>query len=456
MAKKVDADYLVVGAGAMGLAFTDALVDHADARVLVVDRRDGVGGHWRGAYSFVRLHQPSPFYGVASTPMSDAVQGDGPEAGLCNRASRAEVLAYYDDVRARLEGTGRVQVMTSTAYADRAVTGPDGRRLELPAHCRVVDARYLSPAIPAEVPPPFAVGDDVRVVPVNDVVGLDPDGPFVVVGSGKTATDAIVRLLTTGTAPDRVCWVRPREPWMFNRAVVQPDPALFLGASADLWENAVAADSVDDLLLRVEEAGVLLRFDRSVVPTMARVPILGEWELDLLRTVEHVVRRGHLRAVERGRLRFADGTDVRVADDAVVVHCAAHGLRTPPMVPQWGADQITLQTVRTGFPCFGAALTGYVEATRTDDAEKNRLCPPNHYGDTPADWVEMNVIGTRNAAAFSAEPDVKAWADGVALNPARIPPGAGSPALDRVLERIAEHAGPGTARAAELVRLARG
>jgi hypothetical protein len=451
----IDADYVVVGAGAMGLAFTDALVDHSDARVVVVDRREGVGGHWREAYSFVRLHQPSWFYGVASTPFGGRLQATGPELGLHERASQAEVLAYFDAVLARLEATGRVAFWPSSEYADRTVVRADGRRLAVPERCRVVDAHYLAPTIPAEVPPPFAVGEGARVVPVNALTDLEDDGPFVVVGSGKTATDAIVRLLTTGTDPGRICWVRPREPWMFDRAVVQPDPTLFLGAAADLWESAVAAASVDDLMLRLEDAGVLLRLDPSRVPTMARVPILGRWELDVLRTVEDVVRRGHLRAVERGRLVFADGT-VEVAPDAVVVHCAASGLRIPPMVPQWRPEVITLQAVRAGFPCFGAALTGYVEATRSDDAEKNRLCAPSHYGDTPADWVEMNVLGARNTAVFSAEPDIKAWADTVALNPARVPPGhPPSAALERVRERLAEHGGPGTERAEELVRLAR-
>ena len=60
-------DYLVVGAGAMGMAFTDALIDHADVHVTLVDRRHGPGGHWQDAYPFVQLHQASMFYGVAST-----------------------------------------------------------------------------------------------------------------------------------------------------------------------------------------------------------------------------------------------------------------------------------------------------------------------------------------------------------------------------------------------------
>ena len=67
MTTRVEADYLVVGAGAMGMAFTDALIDHADVRVALVDRRHSVGGHWLAAYPFVQLHQSSSFYGVAST-----------------------------------------------------------------------------------------------------------------------------------------------------------------------------------------------------------------------------------------------------------------------------------------------------------------------------------------------------------------------------------------------------
>jgi NAD(P)-binding Rossmann-like domain len=60
----VDADYLVVGAGAMGMAFIDTLVGETEARVVLVDRRHLPGGHWTMAYPFVWLHQPSAFYGV--------------------------------------------------------------------------------------------------------------------------------------------------------------------------------------------------------------------------------------------------------------------------------------------------------------------------------------------------------------------------------------------------------
>src|SRR5215211_8782195 len=97
----LEADYLVVGAGAVGLAFTDALVNYADVNVVLVDRRHGVGGHWLDAYPFVRLHQASAFYGVASTLLgSGKVQPNGPEAGLQERATVSEICAYYGHVLA--------------------------------------------------------------------------------------------------------------------------------------------------------------------------------------------------------------------------------------------------------------------------------------------------------------------------------------------------------------------
>ena len=446
MVRTLPADYLVVGAGAVGMAFTDTLIEHSEtARVVIVDRRHAAGGHWLEAYPFVRLHQSSCFYGVASTLLGGGVlQTSGPEAGLQERASQPEIVAYYAHVLDRLVRSGRVEFLPRSEVEGRTITSlVSGVRVEVPESCRVVNAHHLAPAIPAEVPPPFAVAAGARVWPVNDLARLeDAPSQYVVVGAGKTATDAIVWLLARGIDPDAICWVRPREPWMLDRARVQPDPSVFFGLSADLMQSVAASSSLDDAFLRLEECGVMLRIDRSVTPTMAKAPTLGRWELDELRRVEDVVRLGHIRSVSRGRLDLAEGS-VRVADDALVVHCAADGLKNPPLVPIWRPSDITVQPVRSGFPSLGAALVGYVEATRADDAEKNRVCGPSNYGNSLQQWAAMTLFGTRNVQAFSAEPDIKEWADGVALNPARVPAGhPGSAALDDARERLAEHTGP--------------
>lgn len=458
MPRGLEADYLVVGAGASGMAFTDALTRHADVRVALVDRRHAPGGHWLDAYPFVRLHQASSFYGVASTVLgSGSIQSEGPEAGLHERASAAEICAYYQRVLSeQLLPSGRVELHPSCEFLGDGsfVSRLTGERYQAGPDCRIVDARYLAPEIPATTEPPFGVADGVRALPVNDLPKLEAaPGEFVVVGSGKTATDACVWLLEGGVDPDSICWVRPREPWMLDRAVVQPDPVVFLGMAADILEAACEASSPDDLFLRMEAAGVMLRIDRAVLPTMAKTPTLARWELDLLRSVERVVRRGHVRRVEPGRIELDDG-DAAIHRDAAVVHCAASGLRYPPLVPIWGEEAITIQPVRAGFPCLAAALIGYVEATREDDAEKNQVCLPSPLSDTPADWASMQALGGRASLAFNAEPDIKDWIEGVALNPARVPPGrAADPDLAAVEGRLRAANGPGLAAMARLAGL---
>src|SRR5689334_2494257 len=171
----------------MGMAFTDALIDHGDARVAVVDRRHGPGGHWLAAYPFVRLHQSSDFYGLASTRLGGGqLQQHGPEAGLQERASQPEIVSYYARGLERLTETGRVELHLNSSYADRTVVSHvTGQQLEVSDRTRVVDARYLSPTIPAEMAVPFAVSGGARVVTPNDLARLEEaPGQYVVVGSG--------------------------------------------------------------------------------------------------------------------------------------------------------------------------------------------------------------------------------------------------------------------------------
>lgn len=454
----LETDYLVVGAGAMGMAFTDALIDHADVHVTLVDRRHGAGGHWQDAYPFVQLHQASMFYGVASTVLgSGAVQADGPEQGLQERARQSEILAYYDQVlHRRFLGSGRVTFLGGSEYradgsANVVSSLLSGEDVEIAVRRRVVDAGYLAPTIPSTTPAPFGVSDDVSVATINDIARLtEAPGHYVIVGAGKTATDGIVWLLCNGVSPDRITWVRPRDPWMLNRAMVQPDPVVALRLAADTMASAAEAESLEDLFLRLEAADVMLRIDGGVMPTMAKTPTLGGWELDLLRTIDDVVRLGHIEHVTRRELVLEQGS-VLLPPRSLIVHCAASGLRYPPMVPIWGPDRIRLQTIRAGFPCFCAALAGFVEATRDDDRERNRVCPPNIYPDTLASWARMQARGAVATRTYSAEPDIAAWANSCALNPSRIDPSRGDdPEVVAAGARLGDVSQQGLSRLAEL------
>ena len=149
--RSLETDYFVVGAGAMGMAFTDALIDHADVHVTLVDRRHAAGGHWQDAYPFVQLHQASVFYGVASTVLgSGAMQLSGPEAGLQERARQSEIQAYYDDIlRRRFLGSGRVTFLGGGEYhadgASHLVTSRvSGETVQVDVRRRVVAEQRMN------------------------------------------------------------------------------------------------------------------------------------------------------------------------------------------------------------------------------------------------------------------------------------------------------------------------
>jgi hypothetical protein len=194
----------------------------------------------------------------------------------------------------------------------------------------------------------------------------------------------------------------------------------------------------------------MLRIDTELTPTMAKTPTLGTWELDLLRTIERVVRQGHIEHIDRGEV-VLEGGSVPLPAHSLIVHCAASGLQYPPLVPVWMPDAIRLQTIRAGFPCFNAALAGYVEATRDDDHERNRLCPPNFLPNTPTDWARMQARGAVASASYGAEPDIAEWANQCALNPSRLEPSRrDDPSVLVAQERLANVAERGLARMTEL------
>ena len=113
--KELSTDYLVVGSGAMGMAFADAILTETNSRVLIVDKHHQPGGHWNDAYPFVRLHQPSAFYGVNSKPLgNNTVDVTGWNKGLYELATNDEVCSYFDQVMGRqFLSTERVQYFPS-------------------------------------------------------------------------------------------------------------------------------------------------------------------------------------------------------------------------------------------------------------------------------------------------------------------------------------------------------
>jgi hypothetical protein len=455
--RTIETDYLVVGSGAAGMAFTDSLISASDAQVVMVDRRHAPGGHWNDAYPFVRLHQPSSYYGVNSLPLgSETIDRHGPNRGMYERASAPEICAYYDRVmQQRLLPSGQVRYFPMCEYigSHRLVSRVTGDECEVKVRKKFVDAVYLEPSIPALTKPPFEVATEARCVPPNELARLSEraDG-YVVIGAGKTALDTCSWLLEIGVSPSDIRWIKPREAWFVNRVFAQGGElagTLFEGISLQV-EAAALATSLEDLFHRLEATEQLLRVDKSVAPTMFKAPTASAAELEELRRIEGVVRLGKVRRIERDAI-VLDGGAIPTSPHHLHVHCAAAGLNPAPAIPIFTADRITLQPIRIGLVPFNAALTGFVEATREDVAAKNRLCPPNRYPDVPLDWVRGTLIAMKADYLWSKETDISEWLEKARLNPARgLRQRMGDARVLQAGQRFVEHVRPGLANLEQL------
>ena len=148
----IEVDYLVVGAGATAMAFVDTLVSETAASVVVVDRNRRPGGHWTTAYPFVRLHQPSAYYGVNSRPLgNDTIDSTGLNKGFYELAAGADVCAYFDAVmEQQLEPTGRVAYFPMTEYlGDGRIRKPGSDEIHVNARQRIVDTTFVGVTVPS-------------------------------------------------------------------------------------------------------------------------------------------------------------------------------------------------------------------------------------------------------------------------------------------------------------------
>jgi hypothetical protein len=227
-------------------------------------------------------------------------------------------------------------------------------------------------------------------------------------------------LLDAGLDPDRIQWIRPREPWLFNRAAMQPLELVgaYMQKQARWVEAAAVAEDGFDFARRLESGGVLVRIDTETEPRAFRGATISTREIDALKTVERVVRAGKVLDISPNRITLQDG-QVAADPDDLYVDCTAAGVRPTVPRPVFEPGRITMQLVTIGVVPWSAATVGAIEALRDDDTDKNRLCPPLAFTGDIADTLAVAHAGMTGLIARSSERDLAAWDAGCRLNPTR-------------------------------------
>ena len=414
-ATPIETDYLIVGSGAVGMAFADILLTVTDATLTIVDRFQKPGGHWNVAYPFVTLHQPSAYYGVSSRELSKGVKDEvGLNKGLFDLASGAEVIAYFDDVmRHQFLPTGRVQFFPMSDYQGDGVFKSllTGEEHTVKAR-KTVDATFLKTTVPFTHTPSFKIDDGVQFMPLNNLPQIStPPAGYVVIGGGKTGIDACLWLLQNGVDPDAIRWIMPRDAWLLDRRNAQPADEFFahtIGAQAAQFEAIAAADSIEDMFDRLEDAGYFVRIDKSVRPKMFHGATVSQLELEQLRRIKNIIRMGRVQHIKKDKIILDEGV-LETSPDHIHVDCSARAISNDEMKPIFQGDLITPQMVRSYQPVFSAAFIAHVDGAYDTEEEKNRLCGvvplPNH--DT--DYIRFTAAFMMNQYNWSQDKDLRQW-----------------------------------------------
>ncbi|MEM6627076.1 MAG: NAD(P)/FAD-dependent oxidoreductase [Pseudomonadota bacterium] len=407
----IETDYLIIGAGASCLAFADEMLTQSDAHMTIVDKRHAPGGHWNDAYPFVRLHQPSTFYGVESKELSDgAIDESGVNAGNMSLSEGSEILHYFHSImKERLLPSGRVSYYPlSEVTEDRKIRSLlSGEVEDVFVRKKVVDASYHENAVPRTHTRKFKVAEGVTCAPPNDLPRLAAKADhFTVLGAGKTGIDACVWLLTHGADPKKMSWVVPRDPWLINRATTQPHDKFFedvFGGFVRRQEAIATATSPTDFAHKMEEAGIWLRIDPNVEPGFYHAATVSHLELEAVRKIGDIIRMGRLQEIQKDKLILDQG-EKATQPNTLYVDCTASAIEKKPTKPIFDGDVITLQMIRFPQVSFNAALTAFLEANFEDEETKQSMAAPVPLPDSVEDYVrslQPDMMNRYNAARNS-------------------------------------------------------
>jgi hypothetical protein len=267
----------------------------------------------------------------------------------------------------------------------------------------------MNVVVPAMRKPPFVVNGNAKCIPPNDLPGsCEKYDRFVVIGGGKTAIDATLFLLKNEVKPENVVWIMPRDSWILDRANIQPTFESIVRFQLEQMIQVSKSETIEDFFNRMSESGGLLRIDENVRPTMYRCSTVSNAELQQLRRVKNIVRKGRVEVLDQDEIRLEEGS-ISTSLDALHIDCTADGLGKRSPVPIFQDSKITLQSVLTCQQVFSASLLGYVEATYQEDEKKNELCKPVPHPNTDIDFLRNTLADSVNFESWAKEPKLNKW-----------------------------------------------
>lgn len=330
-----ECDVCIVGAGAAGLNALFAASRYLDReqKIVLVDRRDRVGGMWTDTYPYVRLHQPHRMFTAGNI---DWTLGADPSY----LAAGPEVLGHLEHCLDTIEQRVQVdELLGATMVSDTETDGAVRVVCETAdGATEVIETKRLIKACGFRITPnePLPLSSTrVRSVSPN-CCGTDlapGTGPVWIVGGGKTGMDTALEVITRYPGRE-VHLVAGAGTFFHNRDLFFPTGA------RRWWAGQLASDLLREVSRRFDgtnEAEIwawhAATYGNSVTPETGRflLGVLSESEAARIGAgLRSVVMDYLVDAVDEHdttRLVFRSGATVAVPANSVIVNCTGYVMR---------------------------------------------------------------------------------------------------------------------------------
>ena len=204
--------------------------------------------------------------------------------------------------------------------------------------------------------------------------------------------DAVLYLLEKGVDANNIYWISPNDAWLFNRAALQV--GYVAQRVLEHGEQLKKAKTVDDVFLAIEKTGGIFRIDENVVPQKWRCGTISPEELEQLRQVKNIIRKGRVNRISTTAIELQKGT-IPYMGRSLFVDCSANGLSRRPDVPIFSEGKITLQSILFCQQVFSAAIIAKLALTNISDQKRNLIMPVPH-PDYKEDWPSAISVSIGN------------------------------------------------------------
>ena len=151
-------------------------------------------------------------------------------------------------------------------------------------------------------------------------------------------------------------------------------------------------------------AGILMRLDKTILPTRYRAATVSHKEIKKLEQVKNIIRKGRIETIQPGKLIFKSVEEISIHPETIHIDCSVNTILFPPAKKVFDGNTINVQFILMPPPGQSANMIAAMELKYPKDEEKkNSVCHVLTPPQMPQDFfTNFYVNDLTNKAAIAS------------------------------------------------------